>query len=480
MTDEEALRELDRRGIAFERLDRVPGVRAPVRLAGKLHGVLIRSSLPPEERIDSPFEILDARLALTLDDFTALLEAHDVVELVHYTMYRPNVAASGSSPSNGADDHEASPKAVPPKALPSKAVPSKGAAVRESAAKGKDGALEKVNVEAKPAAEPKSASGSKPEKAEKAEKADKPEKTAKVEKTRKKGKKKKGEGKDGARSAAKIKGAKEKDRDGRVAKATRSTKASPKDAAKTGEGAGKSAQVAVAANERREASTAETAPRAVEPEVAVSKAVAPDGAVASSGAEPGASEGASTEAGSKATREDEPRKRRARHDKAVKGRRAAREAQAEKGETTEKTDAKGDKAEKTEKTDAKGDKAEKTEKTDAKGDKADKTSEASTRSWAPPGTRHPAGLAIDVGALRKSDGKWLHVADHFGGAIGAPTCGDRATPPSSNEGRELWSIVCESRDAGLFSYVLTPNYNAAHADHFHMEIKPGSRLVLYH
>lgn len=35
------------------------------------------------------FEILDGRLALTLDDFSRILAAHDVVELVHFTMYRP-------------------------------------------------------------------------------------------------------------------------------------------------------------------------------------------------------------------------------------------------------------------------------------------------------------------------------------------------------------------------------------------------------
>jgi hypothetical protein len=65
-------------------------------------------------------------------------------------------------------------------------------------------------------------------------------------------------------------------------------------------------------------------------------------------------------------------------------------------------------------------------------------------TWAPPGTRHPAGLAIDVGLLRKRDGRW------------------------------------ESADLGVFTYVLTPDYNPAHADHFHMEIKPGVKWFLYH
>jgi len=101
-------------------------------------------------------------------------------------------------------------------------------------------------------------------------------------------------------------------------------------------------------------------------------------------------------------------------------------------------------------------------------------------SWAAPGTRHPAGLAIDVGAVRKRDGRWLSVARHFGGSIGHKTCGPDVKLPSSVEGRELWSIVCESYDLGLFTYVLTPNYDAAHVDHFHMEIRAGVHWFLYH
>ncbi|MSP26313.1 MAG: hypothetical protein EXR75_14385 [Myxococcales bacterium] len=100
--------------------------------------------------------------------------------------------------------------------------------------------------------------------------------------------------------------------------------------------------------------------------------------------------------------------------------------------------------------------------------------------WAPPGTRHPAGLAIDLGALRKRDGTWLSVAQHFDGQLGAPTCGPRSEPPAHEAGRELWAIVCEAQQEGLFTFVLTPNYDVDHADHFHMEIKGSSRVVLFH
>jgi extensin-like protein len=95
-------------------------------------------------------------------------------------------------------------------------------------------------------------------------------------------------------------------------------------------------------------------------------------------------------------------------------------------------------------------------------------------------SRHPAGLAIDVGAFKKRDGTWLRVADQFFGHIGARTCGAGAPRPASSGARELRSIVCEAADAKVFTYVLTPNYNAAHRDHFHLEVKGGVPWVLVH
>ena len=72
------------------------------------------------------------------------------------------------------------------------------------------------------------------------------------------------------------------------------------------------------------------------------------------------------------------------------------------------------------------------------------------------------------------------MASHFRGQIGDKTCGSDVKTPDSPEARELRSIVCESADLGIFTYVLTPNFNAAHADHYHMEIKPGVRWFLTH
>lgn len=90
LSDLDALAALVERKIPFLPIgDDVAGVRTPIRLTGRLHGVSVHSALPEAERSTSPIEILDARLALALDDFCALLARHDVVELIHYTMYRP-------------------------------------------------------------------------------------------------------------------------------------------------------------------------------------------------------------------------------------------------------------------------------------------------------------------------------------------------------------------------------------------------------
>jgi hypothetical protein len=81
--------ELARRGVPWRRVDEARGVLAPVRLAGPLHGVTFHSGIPARERVTSPFEIVDCRLVLALDDFAAMLAPRNIVEVVHMSMYRP-------------------------------------------------------------------------------------------------------------------------------------------------------------------------------------------------------------------------------------------------------------------------------------------------------------------------------------------------------------------------------------------------------
>ena len=88
MSAEDCEVELTTRGIEFEREADVPGVVAPVRLKGALHGVLYRTNLKEEQRETTIWEIADCRLVLALDDFAQILEKHDIVEVIHYSIYR--------------------------------------------------------------------------------------------------------------------------------------------------------------------------------------------------------------------------------------------------------------------------------------------------------------------------------------------------------------------------------------------------------
>jgi hypothetical protein len=333
MTDSEAISELDRRSILYSKLNVVPGVRAPIRITGRLHGVYVHSSLPPDQRVTSIFEILDARLALALDDFCALLERHDIDEVVHFTMYRPNVAAPDHGPPDEAPQVASKTLGARPRPLAQVAVshpPAPGSRAAPTAGLGLKGTID-----------PK------------------------------------------ARAHAQ-------------ADATKKQKGD--------DGASKPAPGVVTG-------PATKTPAAKAPATLVAPAKAAPGTAKPSGLP-------------------------AKAPLVLVGKRVAKRDPAAAGlhQTT----------------------------------------------WAPPGTRHPAGLAIDVGLLHKRDGRWLSVARDFQGKIGARTCGEGAPAPENPIAIEMRALVCESAAQGVFTYVLTPDYNAAHADHFHMEIKPGVKWFLYH
>lgn len=87
-------------------------------------------------------------------------------------------------------------------------------------------------------------------------------------------------------------------------------------------------------------------------------------------------------------------------------------------------------------------------------------------------TRHPGALALDVKSVRKSsslngervvDRDWTAKRD-------APPCEvpERATEAE----RDLRAIYCAAKDRRIFTSMLSPNYDADHKNHFHLEITP--------
>lgn len=120
-------------------------------------------------------------------------------------------------------------------------------------------------------------------------------------------------------------------------------------------------------------------------------------------------------------------------------------------------------------------------------------------AWRPPpkswpegeiARRHPGGLAVDVLALvrkkpESDDGgekakseteraPRLDVEKHFGGKIGSESCGPkaRAPHPKTAEALELRAIYCDAAAGRMFTSMLSPNYDRAHHNHFHLEITP--------
>ncbi|MCA9643560.1 MAG: hypothetical protein H6718_34820 [Polyangiaceae bacterium] len=80
---------LEQRKINFSIEKEAPGVLIPVRLLGPLHGVTWRTDFSAEQRRTTPYEVLDCRLLLALDDFSRILEKHDVEEVRVFSFWRP-------------------------------------------------------------------------------------------------------------------------------------------------------------------------------------------------------------------------------------------------------------------------------------------------------------------------------------------------------------------------------------------------------
>ncbi|MFM2421047.1 MAG: hypothetical protein RL385_5770, partial [Pseudomonadota bacterium] len=81
---------------------------------------------------------------------------------------------------------------------------------------------------------------------------------------------------------------------------------------------------------------------------------------------------------------------------------------------------------------------------------------------------HTFGLALDFAAF-DVNGERVRVDADFELAPDAITC---AATPQTPKGRALLDIACDLAASGLFSSVLTPNYNAGHRDHMHIDMRP--------
>jgi hypothetical protein len=100
-----------------------------------------------------------------------------------------------------------------------------------------------------------------------------------------------------------------------------------------------------------------------------------------------------------------------------------------------------------------------------------------------PGRRKPSqhsyGLAIDIVSITLADGRVLVVEDDWRGTIGDKPCGpeSRLVEPTNNT-IDLRNIVCAIARTGLFHHMLTPNYDQAHENHVHFDIKRDEKRFI--
>jgi hypothetical protein len=85
-------------------------------------------------------------------------------------------------------------------------------------------------------------------------------------------------------------------------------------------------------------------------------------------------------------------------------------------------------------------------------------------------SQHSYATAIDLANFRTAAGVTHSLQNDFT-MNGRPTC-----PPRSTTARDrvLKEIACWMYDSRVFNIVLTPNYNADHRDHFHVDLTVGS------
>ncbi|MBN1945122.1 MAG: extensin family protein [Bradymonadales bacterium] len=83
-------------------------------------------------------------------------------------------------------------------------------------------------------------------------------------------------------------------------------------------------------------------------------------------------------------------------------------------------------------------------------------------------SQHALGMAIDLTRFFDLDDTVYSVEDHWEADTDQPR-----TP----QGRLLHDLVHELHDRWVFNVILTPDYNAAHRDHFHLDLTEGEHFL---
>ncbi len=90
-------------------------------------------------------------------------------------------------------------------------------------------------------------------------------------------------------------------------------------------------------------------------------------------------------------------------------------------------------------------------------------------------SQHAYANAIDLAGFTTSNGNYASVlTDWVIDDNAEQTCAAAAEPGAD---QFLHDVICELKGAGVWNIVLTPNYNADHRNHFHVDLSPGADTI---
>jgi hypothetical protein len=90
-------------------------------------------------------------------------------------------------------------------------------------------------------------------------------------------------------------------------------------------------------------------------------------------------------------------------------------------------------------------------------------------------SQHASATAIDLAGFTDGEGTFYSVNDDWVIDPDAEDTCEAQAEPGKDE--FLHELICAMKHAGLWTIVLTPNYNADHRNHFHVDLTPGSDFI---
>ncbi len=90
-------------------------------------------------------------------------------------------------------------------------------------------------------------------------------------------------------------------------------------------------------------------------------------------------------------------------------------------------------------------------------------------------SNHSFGTAIDIAGMRANGAYYsLDNNNHFVKNTASATCSQARTTAGD---KVLKGWACDANAAGVFNIILTPNYNTAHRNHFHVDLTAGANMI---